>query len=583
MDLQKRIIFPKISFFLLLISTFLAPKTVFANQKYATIVNPIRSRDLWKVKTLSPIDNQYKIINDLQLKATWLIQDDVFSDQDLIKKLKDFDSNQEFGLFLEVSRSLTKKSRVYYPTETPWYSPKAVFLSAYDTKDRQKIIDQMVISFQKTFGYLPKSAGAWWIDSWTQQYLEKKYQITNLMIVADQKTTDNYGVWGQWWGYPYHPSSNNILTPGISPTVVIQWAQRDLTKAYQGAGPLVSNYSLQANDYLSLGLDFKHFQNLANQYLNVNPLGQITVGLETGMESVGYESEYKKQLNWIKENQITSLTMGEFGDIYRTVYQNQNPQKIILGDWELTPEYRSNQFLTEKTTYNPNFSFKDKFVADKSEFLDRVLTPSADFKNINFWPYFLLFILLLWWWSKNLIPILWLVILYLPIFRSFYSSGWKIFFGPSFGSLISIQILILILGSILVTKINQKYKINWSSWFSVWIFNFIVFTARFSIIDGRKYLGFLIDNFRFIGIAIGRGIHFINQDLTDYVAATMLKFNQNWIWSDWYTWLIIYPLIEISLVLLINKYFPKKIRYVLSFLSVFFIIYLFNLSPLSIK
>ena len=211
------------------------------------------------------------------------------------------------------------------------------------------------------------------------------------------------------------------------------------------------------------------------------------------------------------------------------------------------------------------------------------MTPSADFKNINFWPYFLLFILLLWWWSKNLIPILWLVILYLPIFRSFYSSGWKIFFGPSFGSLISIQILILILGSILVTKINQKYKINWSSWFSVWIFNFIVFTARFSIIDGRKYLGFLIDNFRFIGIAIGRGIHFINQDLTDYVAATMLKFNQNWIWGDWYTWLIIYPLIEISLVLLINKYFPKKIRYVLSFLSVFFIIYLFNLSPLSIK
>ncbi len=583
MDLQKRTTFFQFSFFLILISIVFNPRLIYANEKYVTIVNPIRSRELWKVKTLSPLENQYKTINDLKLKATWLIQDDVFSDQDLVKKLKDFDSNQEFGLFLEVSRNLTQKSRVYYPTETTWYSPKAVFLSAYDIKDRQKIIDQMVINFKNTFGYLPKSAGAWWIDSWSQQYLEKKYQIKNLMIVADQKTTDNYGVWGQWWGYPYHPSSENVLTPGNSPTVIIQWAQRDLSKAYQGAGPLVSNYSLQANDYTSQGLDTNYFQNLASQYLAVDPLGQITIGLETGMESVGHESEYKKQLSWIKDNQVISLTMSEFGDKYRSIYNNQNPQKIVLGDWELTPKYRSNELLAEKTIYTPNLSFKDKFVADKSEFLDRVLVNSADFKNINYWPIFLLFIPLLWWWSKNLVPILWLVVLYLPIFRSFYSSGWQIFFGPNFNNLISIQILILILGSILVTKINQKFKINWSAWFSVWIFNLLIFTARFSIIDGKKHLGWLIDNFRFIGITIGSGINFINQDLVDYVAATMLKFDPNWIWGNWYTWLIIYPLIEISLVLLINKYFPKKIKYFLSFLSIFFIIYLFNLSPLNIK
>jgi len=579
-------LFKRISFLLFSIILFclsFGVNQILANEKYVTIVNPIRSRELWKNQTFSPLDSQYKVINNLNLKATWLIQDDVFSDPDLVKKLKEFNPNQEFGLFLEVSHKLTQKSRVYYPTETPWYNPKAVFLSAYDINDRQKIIDQMISNFKNTFGYLPKSAGAWWIDSWSQQYLEKKYHITTVMIVADQKTTDQYGVWGQWWGYPYHPSPDNILTPGNSPTVVIQWAQRDLQKAYQGTGPLVSNYSLQANDYTSQGLDFKYFQNLASQYLSVENLGQITIGLETGLESVGQEKEYEKQLNWISKNKIISLTMSQFGDKYRSVYNHKNPEKIILENWVLTPESRQNSSLNEQTNYVSNLSFADKFIADKSNFLNRILPDLDNKKIINYWPIFLLFIPLLWWWSKSIVPVLWITVLYLPIFRSFYSSGWQVFFGPSFNNLILDQILILLLGSILITKINQKFKINWSSWFSVWIFNLLIFTARYSVIDGKRYLGWLIDNFRFIGIAIGNGVTFLNQDLTDYIAATMLKFNPTWMWNNWYIWSIVYPLIELGFVLLINKFFPKKIRYFLSFLSLFFIIYLFNLAPLNVK
>ena len=577
MNLFKRISF--LLFTIILFSLSFGVNQILANEKYVTIVNPIRSRDLWKIKTLTPIDNQYKIINNLNLKATWLIQDDVFGDQDLVKKLKEFDLNQEFGLFLEVSRNLTQKVRVYYPTETPWYSPKAVFLSAYDINDRQKLIDQMVFNFKNTFGYLPKSAGAWWIDSWSQQYLENKYQIKNLMIVADQKNTDNYGVWGQWWGYPYHPSPDNILIPSDSPTVVIQWAQRDLKKAYQGSGPLVSNYSLQANDYTSQGLDFKYFQNLADQYLSVDPLGQITIGLETGLESVGQEQEYQKQLTWVSKNKITSLTMSEFGDKYRSIYQNKNPENIMLGNWVLTPEFRQNSLLNEKTIYSPDISFSDKFAADKNEFLNRVLPKTPERQRINYWPIFLILIPVLFWFTKNLNPILFILILYLPIFRSFYSSGWKIFFGPQLNNLLLAQILILVGGVLLAIKINQKFKIYRTSWLSIWIFNLLIFTARFSIIDGKKYFGWLIDNFRFVGIAIGSGVTFLNQDLTDYVAATMLKFNPSWIWGNWYTWIIIYPLIEIGLILLINKISPQKIRYLLSFFSIFYIYYLLNLPP----
>lgn len=580
MEIKKYLI--KIIFFLTLIWSMFGVKQVFANEKYVTIVNPIRSRELWKDKTLKPIDDQYKVINDLGLKTTWLIQNDVLKDQELVVKIKEFNQDQELGLFLEISPKLAQEARIYYPTETEWYSPKAVFLSAYSVSDRKKLIDKMVINFKNTFGFLPKSAGAWWIDSWSQQYLEKKYNITTVMIVADQKTTDKYGVWGQWWGYPYHPSPNNILVPGNSKSVIIQWAQRDLEKAYFGDGPLVSNYSLQANDYTSQGLDIKYFATLASQYLSVEKLGQITVGLETGMESIGHEKEYEKQLKWLADNQIISLKMSDFGDKYREVYDNKNPSEIILGNWKLTPEYRENLILGEKTIYS-NISFSDKFIADKNIFLNRILSDLDNRPEIKYLPLFLIAIPILFCLTKKISLIFWFILLYLPVFRSYYDSGWKIYFGSVLNNLILWQILILITGSLLVIKINQKLKIDWSAWWSIWIINLLIFTARFSIIDGRYYLGFLIDSFKFIGISYGHGLTFLNQDLPGYVAATMLKFDPNWIWNNWWSWIIIYPIIEIGLVFLFNKILPKKLRYFLTILSIFFVIYIFKLSPLIIK
>lgn len=568
--------------FILLVLFLLTPVSVFANEKYVTIVNPIRSRQLWKDQSLKPLSDQYQIIDKLQLKATWLIQNDVLNDANLVSQIKNFNSLQEFGLFLEISPNLANQSKVYYPSQTEWYSPKAVFLSAYNPIDRGKLIDQMVLNFKTTFGYIPKSAGAWWVDSWSQKYLAKKYNIYSLMIVADQKTTDNYGVWGQWWGYPYIASPENILVPGNSSTVVIQWAQRDLQKAYYGSGPLVSNYSLQANDYLKQKLDFNYFKNSAQKYLSIEPLGQITLGLETGMESVGHESEYEKQLTWISQNKITSLTMSQFSDVYKKSYNFQNPEKIILGDWVLTPQSRLNPTFSEKIIYQPNISFSDQFIADQNNFLNRDLTNLSNRKISFYFPIFLLFIPLLFLWSKNIFPTVFTIILYLPIFRSYYSSGWKIFYGPELNNLLLWQILILIITTILVTKINQKFKIHWSSWLSVWVINLLIFSLRYSIIDGQHYFGLLIDNFRFFGFVVGHGFKFLNQNLSGITASSMLKFNPSWIWQNWWSWLIIYPLVEIGFLILLNKFIPPKIKYILIPISFFFIVYLLNLNPISV-
>lgn len=323
----------------------------------------------------------------------------------------------------------------------------------------------MIRDFENTFGYRPKSVGAWWIDSYSQQYLENEYKIKTFLICSDQKTTDSYGIWGQWWGVPYHPARDNILVPGESKAVVIQWAQRDLEKAYEGSGPKVSNYSLQANDYLSQNLDIKYFERLAGEYLSVEKLGQITVGLETGMESVGNEAEFEKQLKWLKDNQIRSATMSEFGQMY----PSKNPDKIILGDWVLTPNYRENVKLNEKTIYQKNKVFKDVYEKDTADFLNRVYAP------------------------ENLIN------------KKLISSD------------LLIKILLIIGGCILIIKLKLKWWIIVAVGISIWM----LIHMRYSVINGEKMIGFLVDNLRFVGINLSSGI--INTDLSNNIAKSMLK------------------------------------------------------------
>jgi hypothetical protein len=443
---------------------------VWANEKYTTIINPVRSRELWKDKSLKPIEDQHKIIKENNFKATWLLQNDVLQDEELITKIKEFDDKQELGIFLEISRNLALRSRIYFDEQRPWYDPGVVFLSAYNREDRVKLIDKMMVDFKDTFGYRPKSVGAWWIDSYSQQYLENKYGIKTILICSDQKTTDSYGIWGQWWGYPYFPSKDNIIAPGKSEMLVLQWALRDTEKAFFGEGPLVSNFSMQANDYISQGLDINYFEKLATIYLDEkNKLGQITVGLETGIESVPFINEYKKQLDWIKNNEIKTVTMSEMTDEYKRIYEG-NPEEVWIGDWKMTGKYRENKKLREKISYEDDMVFKDYYEKDDANFLNRIYSP----ENLT---------------KKKI-----------------------------FDNKLLINILIMAVGLLVIIKYKKKGIILV---ILVLTMCWMITHVRYSVVDGQRLIGFLIDEFRFVGINMQTGI--VNTDLSNLVAKSMLK------------------------------------------------------------
>ncbi|OGE30256.1 hypothetical protein A3C59_04730 [Candidatus Daviesbacteria bacterium RIFCSPHIGHO2_02_FULL_36_13] len=586
----------------LFLNTFSAlAQEINCNDRYATIVNPIRSRNLWIDKSLEPLRDQYELVNKYNFPATWLIQFDVLKDKEVLDEIRKFDVNQEMSVLLEVSEKLSEQARVVYPHGTYWYNPKVVFLSGYPQSDRIKIIDKLFDDFKKEFGYYPKSVGAWWIDSYALKYMRNKYGITTAMIVADQKTTDNYGVWGQWWGVPYYPDKDNILTPASNlenkeNIVVIQWAQRDPSLAY-GEGPIYSNYSLQANDYIRQGKDTEYFADLVNVYLDCkNPLGQITIGLETGIESVGYIDEYDNQLKYLSQIQdLKAVTMNQFAEDFSRVFP-QFPEQFLLGsNWDLKNDMRINEKLGDKIKYQQNIAFKDYFTADKNDFLDRNLE-NLNQKNLTYFPWFMFLIFVAGFvfrfkklFNLWVIGTLFLAASFGLVLKSNYQMGWEVFYGPVIPYLMVVQIIIIMVSYTIIWFLHRKFP-NLLLWLIPlsFGFDFIIKALRFSYFENKYYFGFAGDALRFIGISFSKpfNIEFVNKDFSSVISASLLRFDFSKIWDNLYLSLIAYPLIHIIFVILFGYLihrlpvkFRKLILAILTLFTMLFLIDIFQADP----
>lgn len=588
-----------------------AESKINCENRFLTLVNPVRSRELWLDKTTTPLKKQYEAISDNKLSATWLLQYDVLKDPELIKSIKIFDSKQELGLLLEVSPSLAKDAQVIYPHEVEWSDPQAVFLSGYQRTERRKLIRKVFTEFKSVFGYYPKSIGAWWIDSYSLEYIEDKFDVDAVLIVADQKTTDDYGIWGQWWGIPYYPHKANILVPAASEkekedVIILQWAQRDLNKAH-GEGKEFSNYSLQANDYLERGLNTDYYKDLTKQYLDCSlSVGQITVGLETGMESVRVFPEYEKQIEYLSNlKELKSATMSQFADEFKKVYKN-NPQKVVLnareGNWILSLNKRENQFLKENLAYQGDLAFLDYFLADKSKFLDRTLPINKSRANtLPAYPFLILGVVfgcLLFLRQKltlYFIPVsLFIFSAFATTLISYSKYGWHVYYGPVVESIPLTQFLLISIFSIFfLVMIKLLRKNNFDIGLLMWLtplsfgLDFLIMRLRYTFYDNLHQLGFMINPLKLLVIRAGTKVFDIGtHEYQPEVAGAFLKFNFTSIWNNIYYTYLVYPLFHIIIALVIyfilvrlNKKFRKLVIIIMIIPFIMYILSIFGMDP----
>lgn len=332
-------------------------------EKYITIVNPVRiSR--YTTTPVESLKSEYKVVKKHGFPATWLLTYDALNNEEIISETKKMDTNQEFGVFLEITPTLASMAGVEYHNSGSWHHANSVFLSGYTQEERIKLIDKVFDKFKQEFEEYPKAIGSWWTDGFSLSYIKSKYGIVANLVCADQFSTDGYELWGQPWQVPYYPSKTHPAVPASNidnklDLVNIEWASRDPLNGYNNSLYSTQDYLVAENN-----LDINYFNKLLDLYLNTKDFGQITVGLEADLDPTGYSGEFTKQIEVVKEYSnegVNIVTMSKFYDVYREKYPNISPStqiesKDLLGKdikavWYNSPFYRLHYILdTDKNS-----------------------------------------------------------------------------------------------------------------------------------------------------------------------------------------------------------------------------------------
>ncbi len=386
-------------FFLLLpliLFLFSGHQKVFAqesvNTSFITIINPVRISPYTKSSKKS-IEAEYSEVKKRSFPATWLLSFDVINNKDAVVFLKTFDKNQELGILMEVSSGSAKAAGVNYNLTDSWHRSNSIFLSGYSQKDRIKLIDSVFNNFKNKFGYYPASVGAWWIDSFSLDYMSKKYKVIANLNVSDQSGTDGYHVWGTYWSSPYYPNKYNAAIPASEltnkiDTVTLRWAPRDPLNGYISPNKNDST-RFSTQDYFTIGLDSNYFEKLLRLYTN-NDFSQVTIGLEGDFPPEAYQRDYSAQLSIAEklysEGRVKFSTMKDFANNYRRKFSKLSPSILIetsdlLGSgkkaiWFQDPKYRVG------LVYNPDQ--RQTYIVDLRSYYKDFVEPFYNAANTQY-------------------------------------------------------------------------------------------------------------------------------------------------------------------------------------------------------
>lgn len=382
---------------------FVIPQSVhaFTPRTIITVSNPVRGWEGWILTEQTPLDLpqfQLEEASRSGLPVTWLLRYDAVTDATIsayFSGLTATNSAQFLGAFLEITPKLASDANVGYPRGSSSLDANRVFLSGYSQPDRLKLIDTYMGKFFDRFGSYPKSVSAWHIDSFSLDYLQKKYSVLTAMNRDEQFSSDNYRLWGGFLGSPYYPDKNNSLVPASSfknrvNLAMVRWAPRDFYNAY-GAGS-ASAYSGQINDYLGLGLNTVYLKNLLSVYSqhDFNEFTYMNFGLENNYDI----SLYRKEITAVYKTLVTNKNLygirftdlASFGDWFKANYPESTPAYFYRSTdpagkgtgeafWYQTPYYRIG-FKTE----NGQTKIIDLRVYNRGIYEDYLVTPNHQSK-----------------------------------------------------------------------------------------------------------------------------------------------------------------------------------------------------------
>ena len=342
----------------------------------------------------TPIKEEIAINKQYGFNHTVLLQYDALIREDIVQLIKkEADEQMELGLWFEMGRPLTEavgipwRGRPGYDWD--WYVNPG-FLPAYTPKQRETLIDEVFRLFKEIFGYFPKVAGSWLLDSHSIAYMSDKYDLDAICICREQWAVDAYNLWGGYYNGGYYPARNNMLCPAQTPdagikTPVFRMLGPDPTYNYDDR-----KYGVIADGIATMEPCWKtgsnpHAMEVLFRTYYENPCltqAHATTGQENsfGWEMIenGYRLQARMLDELVKAGKVCVEKLGDTGADMRasvsvtpavamTAYEDwahdgSDPDAVCRTVWYNCAGYRANLFLKGSRLYFRDiYKFDDRY------------------------------------------------------------------------------------------------------------------------------------------------------------------------------------------------------------------------------
>ena len=236
----------------------------------------------------------------------------------------------------------------------------------FDKETKEEIIDDVFSMFYDKFGFYPESTGSYFLDSYTINYIKKKYPSVKCAIATcwEEGPKAYHTCNNSWYTFmdggpwnPWIPSKINSHCPAFdedddSGIVAIPHLSRDLLACFDGNG---SNFGTHPQNVLrgmiyyddNGSIEYPYLYNLIDEYRH---LAKYNDGYSYNMMFVGpgwlnskgrWEAPYsllaKSYLDAMayygklkKDGKLIDLTMSEFSDYYRDHHKDYKVSENAL-------------------------------------------------------------------------------------------------------------------------------------------------------------------------------------------------------------------------------------------------------------
>jgi hypothetical protein len=328
---------------------------------------------------------QVEIMKKYHLGGTFLLQYDALIDPRYQKLLKALPRDSfEIGAWWEIPQPQVEKAGLKWRGRYPWdWRANIGFSTGYTPKEREKLIDVYMTDFKKAFGYYPKSVASWFIDSYSLDYMYRKYHIVASANCKDQYGTDGYTLWGGYWNQAYYPSKINSYMPAQHaqnqiPVPIFRMLGSDPIRQYdnglgtarQGVVTLEPVYKFGGGDSTWVNWFLKSFTEDKALGFNYTQAGQENSFTWDAMAK-GFEIQMPLLARLRDEHKIKVETMEQSGLWFKKKYKVTPPtsftvSKDIEGSDLKTAWFNSRFYRINMLWENGNLRIRDIHLFDEN-------------------------------------------------------------------------------------------------------------------------------------------------------------------------------------------------------------------------